>query len=300
MSTLDVASITAQAAGSEPPSLKHCTAMSSLRRSTKILDRHLTLIAIVYIRQSTPQQVIQHRESRERQYGLARVVVDLGWSRDHVLVIDDDQGQSGKTTTDRNGFRRVVAEVTMGHVGLVAGIELSRLVRSTKEWLNLIEICALCGTLLADEDGVYDPRDPNDRLLLGLKATISEYELVLMSNRLGKNKLNKAQRGELFQNVWIGYVKCSSDRVVRQGLSLPPAEQDTAGDSSVSRAQPGPVGVATTDVGDGLPDPASPHLCRSLRLRASTSESRRGQGRLDGERQGRALRSHDAMASPDT
>ena len=214
MSTLDVVSITAPAAGSEPPSLNHCAAKSSLRRSTKILDRHLALIAIVYIRQSTPQQVIQHRESRERQYGLARVVVDLGWSRDHVLVIDDDQGQSGKTTADRNGFRRVVAEVTMGHVGLVAGIELSRLVRSTKEWLNLIEICALCGTLLADEDGVYDPRDPNDRLLLGLKATISEYELVLMSNRLGKNKLNKAQRGELFQNVWIGYIKCSSDRVV--------------------------------------------------------------------------------------
>jgi DNA invertase Pin-like site-specific DNA recombinase len=214
MSALDIASISGPVAGLEPPSLNHCAAKSSLRRSTKILDRHLALIAMIYIRQSTPHQVIEHRESRERQYGLARVVVDLGWSRDRVIVIDDDQGQSGKTTADRNGFQRVVAEVTMGHVGLVAGIELSRLIRSTKEWLNLIEICALCGTLLADEDGVYDPRDPNDRLLLGLKATISEYELVLMSNRLGKSKLNKAQRGELFQNVSTGYIKCSSDRVV--------------------------------------------------------------------------------------
>jgi DNA invertase Pin-like site-specific DNA recombinase len=213
MSARDVANITAPVAGLEPASLNHCVTAPSLRRSTKILDRHLALIAIIYIRQSTFQQVIEHRESRERQYGLARVVVDLGWSRDRVLVIDEDQGQSGKTTADRDGFQRIVAEVTMGHVGLVAGIELSRLIRSTKEWLNLIEICAVFGTLLADEDGVYDPRDPNDRLLLGLKATITEYELVLMSNRLGKNKLNKAQRGELFQNVPTGYTKCSSDRV---------------------------------------------------------------------------------------
>jgi DNA invertase Pin-like site-specific DNA recombinase len=220
MNAIDVVSMTALVADSEPEPLKQCTAAFFLRRSNKILDYHLDRDVIVYVRQSSTHQVLNHRESRERQYGLVRVAVDLGWSKDRVRVIDDDQGESGKAIANRTGFLRLLAEVTMGHVGLVLGIEMSRLARSNKEWLGLVEVCTVFGSLLADEDGVYDPRDPNDRLLLGLKGTISEYELVLMSNRLLKNRLSKAQRGELFQNVPIGYIKCSSERVV-----LDPDEQ---------------------------------------------------------------------------
>jgi DNA invertase Pin-like site-specific DNA recombinase len=213
MTIRDAVRTGASTAGSESPP-ERSTRVSGVSRSSKILEFHLDRIAIVYIRQSTAHQVLNHRESRERQYGLVDVAVGLGWSDDRVQVIDDDQGQSGKTAADRTGFQRIIAEVTMGHVGLVVGIEISRLARSNKEWLGLVELCAVFGTLLADEEGVYDPRDPNDRLLLGLKGTISEYELVLMANRLLGARLNKARRGELFQNVPVGYIKCSSSRVV--------------------------------------------------------------------------------------
>jgi DNA invertase Pin-like site-specific DNA recombinase len=140
-------------------------------RSTKIRDRHLDRLAIVYVRQSSPQQVVEHRESRERQYALADTAVALGWAKDRVQIIDDDQGLSGKTAASRLGFQRLLAEVTMGHVGLVLGLEMSRLSRCSKDWHHLLEVCALFGTLLADQDGVYDPQDSNDRLLLGLKSS---------------------------------------------------------------------------------------------------------------------------------
>ena len=182
-------------------------------RSLKILDRHLDLIAIVYVRQSDPQQVLNHRESRERQYALADLAAAWGWPRDRILIIDDDQGLSGRTADQRSGFQRILAEVTMEHVGLVLGIEMSRIARNNKDWHNLLEMCAIFGTLLADEDGVYDPQDTNDRLLLGLKGTISEFELVTMRNRLERGRLHKAQRGELFHRVPTGYIKLSSDRV---------------------------------------------------------------------------------------
>jgi DNA invertase Pin-like site-specific DNA recombinase len=138
-------------------------------RSPKILDLHLDRLAVVYIRQSDPQQVLNHRESRERQYGLADHAVALGWPRDRVLVIDEDQGLSGRSADGRGGFQRLLAEVTMEHVGLILGIEMSRIARNNRDWHNLLEMCALFGTVLADEDGVYDPQDSNDRLLLGLK-----------------------------------------------------------------------------------------------------------------------------------
>ena len=173
-------------------------------RSPKILDLHLDRLAVVYVRQSDPQQVLNHRESRERQYALADHAVALGWPRDRVLVIDDDQGQSGRTADQRGGFQRLLAEVTMEHVGLILGIEMSRIARNNKDWHNLLEMCAIFGTLLADEDGVYDPQDTNDRLLLGLKGTISEFELVTMRNRLERGRLHKAQRGELFHRVPCG------------------------------------------------------------------------------------------------
>jgi DNA invertase Pin-like site-specific DNA recombinase len=182
-------------------------------RSPKILDRHLDRLAIDYVRQSDPHQVLNNRESRERQYALADHAVALGWPRDRVMVIDEDQGQSGRTADQRVGFQRLLAEVTMEHVGLILGIDMSRIARNNRDWHNLLEMCAIFGTLLADQDGIYDPRDTNDRLLLGLKGTISEFELVTMRNRLEGGRLNKAQRGELFHQVPTGYVKLSAERV---------------------------------------------------------------------------------------
>jgi DNA invertase Pin-like site-specific DNA recombinase len=183
------------------------------RRSPKIRDRHLDLLAVVYIRQSSPQQVLDHKESRERQYELVHQALALGWPADRVLVIDDDQGRSAKEPDRRHGFQRLLAEVTMDHVGLVLGLEMSRLSRTSRDWHHLLEVCALFGTLLADQDGVYDANDTNDRLLLGLKGTISEFELITMRNRLDRGRLHKAERGELFSKVPCGYVKLPSGEV---------------------------------------------------------------------------------------
>src|SRR3984957_18261372 len=185
-----------------------------------VTDWHLGLLAIVYIRQSTPQQILDHRESRERQYALVNLAVALGWPRDRVLVIDDDQGLSGTTAENRSGFHRILAEVTMEHVGLIIGIEMSRLARSNEDWHHLLQMCSVFGTVLADEDGLYDPRDPNDRLLLGLKGTMSEYELITMHNRLERGKLHKARRCELILSVPCGYLKLPTGEAV-----LDPDEQ---------------------------------------------------------------------------
>jgi DNA invertase Pin-like site-specific DNA recombinase len=185
-----------------------------------ITDWHLGLLAIVYIRQSSPQQILDHRESRERQYALVNYAVALGWPSDRVLVIDDDQGLSGTTAENRSGFHRILAEVTMEHVGLILGIEMSRLARSNMDWHHLLQMCDVFGTILGDEDGLYDPRDPNDRLLLGLKGTMSEYELITMHKRLQGAKRQKAERGEMIQSVPCGYVKLPTGEVV-----LDPDEQ---------------------------------------------------------------------------
>ena len=142
----------------------------------KILSRHLARLAVVYVRQSTPQQVLNHQESTRLQYGLVHRATELGWSEARVLVIDDDLGQSGATAEGRQGFQRLVAEVGLDHVGLVLGVDMSRLARSSKDWHQLLEMCALFGTLIADLDGIYDSSQYNDRLLLGLKGTMSEAE----------------------------------------------------------------------------------------------------------------------------
>ncbi len=204
----------------EVPPVAEFTGRSGMLRSSKILDFHLDRLAVVYLRQSDPQQVLNHRESRERQYALADHAVALGWPRDRVMIIDDDQGRSGKTADRRGGFQRILAEVTMEHVGLILGIEMSRIARNNKDWHNLLEMCAIFGTILTDEDGVYDTQDVNDRFVLGLKGTISEFELVTMRNRLERGRLHKAQRGELFFRAPTGYVKLSTDRV-----ELDPDEQ---------------------------------------------------------------------------
>ena len=212
MSRHDPSSQPDRATAAKPP-IEEPIRQPRVLRSPKILDLHLDRIAIVYVRQSDPQQVLNNRESRERQYALADHAVALGWPRDRVMVIDEDQGQSGRTADQRDGFQRILAEVTMEHVGLILGIEMSRIARNSRDWHNLLEMCAVFGTILADEDGVYDPRDTNDRLLLGLKGTISEFELVTMRNRLERGRLNKAQRGELFHRVPTGYIKLSPERV---------------------------------------------------------------------------------------
>jgi DNA invertase Pin-like site-specific DNA recombinase len=139
-------------------------------RPSKVQACHLQRRAVVYIRQSTPQQVIEHRESADRQYSLVHRAVDLGWPTAQVEVIDEDQGLSGKTAEGRLGFQRLLAEVGLDHVGIILGLEMSRLARCNKDWHQLLELCGIFRTLLADQDGLYDPTDYNDRLLLGLKA----------------------------------------------------------------------------------------------------------------------------------
>jgi DNA invertase Pin-like site-specific DNA recombinase len=178
----------------------------ALSRSVKITSAHLAEIPIVYVRQSSPQQVLKNRESTERQYNFAEQAVAFGWPRDRVLTIDEDLGKSGRTAEGRTGFQRLVEEVKLGHVGMVLGLELSRLARSSKDWHAFFEMCAVFGTLIADEDGVYDANDPNDRLVLGMKGIMSEMELHVMRNRLDHGRRNKARRGELFYSVPRGYV----------------------------------------------------------------------------------------------
>lgn len=180
----------------------------------KIQSWHRDRLAVVYVRQSTRQQVIDHGESTRLQYGLAERATALGWSRRRVLIIDEDLGRSGASAVDRTGFQRLVTEVTMDHVGLVLGIEMSRLARAGKDWHQLLELCALSRTLLADVDGVYDPNDYNDRMLLGLKGVVSEVELHLIKTRMRSGVLAKASRGELVLPLPMGFVRRPSGEVV--------------------------------------------------------------------------------------
>ena len=186
----------------------------------KVRSRHRDRLAVVYIRQSTLQQVERHQESTRLQYGLVDRARHLGWARERVLVIDEDLGRSGASAEGRPGFQRLVAEVGLGRVGLVLGVEMSRLARSCRDWHQLLEICALRDTLIADSDGIYDPATYNDRLLLGLKGTLSEAELHLLKSRLHEGRRAKAERGELFFNLPRGYVRHVSGEV-----TLDPDEQ---------------------------------------------------------------------------
>ena len=190
------------------------------RLEGKIGPRHRDRLAVVYVRQSTAAQVQVHTESTRLQYGLAERAAALGWAASRVLIIDDDLGHSASGADARPGFQRLVSEVGLDHAGIVLGIEMSRLARSGREWHQLLELCALSGTLLGDLDGVYDPADHNDRLLLGLKGTISEAELHLIKQRMWSGRLAKARRGELAVPLPSGYVRRPSGEVV-----LDPDEQ---------------------------------------------------------------------------
>ncbi len=184
-------------------------------RSDKLTDEHFARMAIVYVRQSTQHQVLEHRESTARQYALVDRAIALGWPRAAVEVIDEDQGHSGSSAEGRSGFQRLLAEVSSDRVGLILGLEMSRLARSCKDWHALLELCSIYRTLLADADGLYDPSQYNDRLLLGLKGTMSEAELHILKSRLQQGMWNKAERGEVLNHPPIGYVRTpASDFVI--------------------------------------------------------------------------------------
>ena len=190
----------------------------------KIMPEHLARSAFVYVRQSTAYQVVNNLESQRRQYGLVERARQLGW--DDVQVVDDDLGKSGGGTT-RPGFEKLLAAICEGRVGAVVSLEASRLARNGRDWHTLLEFCGLVGTLIVDEDAVFDPRSPNDRLLLGMKGTMSEMELSVFRQRSMEAMRQKARRGELHLTVAVGYVKTEDgrlekdpDRRVQDGISL--------------------------------------------------------------------------------
>jgi DNA invertase Pin-like site-specific DNA recombinase len=191
-----------------------------MNTSQKVTTDHVRRLAYLYVRQSSLQQVHDHRESTVRQYDLKGRAQALGWTADRIQVIDEDQGLSGASATERDGFQRLVADVGLGRVGLVMGLEVSRLARNSSDWHRLLEICALTETLILDEDGIYDPAHFNDRLLLGLKGTMSEAELHVLRARLIGGQMNKARRGELWMKPPIGFVVNA-----RGQLTLDPDEQ---------------------------------------------------------------------------
>lgn len=188
--------------------------------TAKIQNIHCERLAFVYVRQSTPLQVVENRESTERQYHLRERAIELGWPPSRVEVIDEDQGRSGSTAAHRTGFQRLTSEVSLGKVGIVFMLEASRLARNNSDWYRLIEICGVSGTLIADESAVYNPREPNDRLLLGVKGTLSEAELFTLRTRLYEGRWNKARKGLLHFPLPVGYVVTADG-----GWSLDPDTQ---------------------------------------------------------------------------
>jgi DNA invertase Pin-like site-specific DNA recombinase len=185
-----------------------------MNAQSKVTDAHLQRAAYLYVRQSTLRRVLENTESTQRQYGLRRRALSLGWREEQIVVIDNDLGQSGASQQERAGFQRLVAEVGLGQAGIVMGLEVSRLARNCADWHHLLEICALTHTLILDEDGLYDPGHCNDRLLLGLKGTMSEAELHVLKARLLGGILSKAQRGELKLPLPVGLVYDQEQKVM--------------------------------------------------------------------------------------
>ena len=181
----------------------------------KIRAKHLSRTGYVYIRQSTTYQVMANTESTMRQYALKERMTALGWDSSLVKVIDSDLGISGTKADNREGFQKLMADVANGLVGAVACIEASRLSRSSSDWMRLIEICTMTDTLIIDSDGIYDPNDFNDRILLGMKGTMSEAEIHFLQERMRGGLLNKAKRGELCSFLPIGYDFDPDGRVIK-------------------------------------------------------------------------------------
>src|SRR5215831_979464 len=184
--------------------------------SPKIQRAHHERLAMVYVRQSRPQQLIRHPESTRVQYGLVDRALALGWPQAQVVVIDEDLGKSAASASERSGFQRLVAEVSLAHVGIILGLEMSRLARSKCDWHQLLEVCAIFGTLIGDLDGMYDPTDYNDRLLLGLKGAMSEAELHVLKLRMMAGKRAKPARGALGMPVRMGYVRRPSGELAKE------------------------------------------------------------------------------------
>lgn len=183
-------------------------------KQEKVRAEHRARNAYLYVRQSTLRQVLENVESTKRQYALRERAVALGWDAQQIVVIDSDLGQSGASAADREGFQKLVTEVGLGRAGIVLGLEVSRLARNSTDWHRLIELCALTNTLILDEDGVYDPGQFNDRLLLGLKGTMSEAELHILRSRMRGGILNKARRGELAIPLPAGFLYDGNQRVI--------------------------------------------------------------------------------------
>ena len=191
--------------------------------NSKITEQHRSRPAYIYVRQSTSAQVLHHQESTERQYALRAMALELGWSEPTIRTLDRDLGMTGTEMTRREDFKTLVADVSMGQVGAVFALEVSRLARSNLDWHRLLELCALTATLVIDEDGCYDPSDFNDGLLLGLKGTMAQAELHFLHARLQGGKLNKAKKGELRFPLPVGY--CYDE----QGRIVPDADAEVRG-----------------------------------------------------------------------
>ena len=189
----------------------------------KITEHHHSRLAYVYLRQSTPGQVLHHQESTERQYALREKAEELGWNEAAIRTLDRDLGKSGAQMAGREDFKTLVADVSMGQVGAVLALEASRLSRSDLDWHRLLELCALTKTLVIDEDGCYDPSDFNDGLLLGLKGTMAQAELHFLRTRLLGGKLNKAKKGELRFTLAVGF------RYDEQGRTILDPDEEVRG-----------------------------------------------------------------------
>src|SRR5215213_1008555 len=184
-------------------------------RSELITDRHLARRAVIYIRQSSPHQVLTNQESLRLQYDLRQRAFGLGWREEDVEIIDADLGLSGAAAVHREGFKDLIARVTLGQVGIVLSSEVTRLTRNCSDWYPLLDLCGYRDCLIADRDGVYDPGTANGRLLLGLKGTISEVELHTLRGRLTADLINKAERGELALALPVGLVRDPSGVVTK-------------------------------------------------------------------------------------
>ena len=210
----------------------------------KVTTAHLSRLAYLYVRQSTLRQVFENTESTHRQYALRERAVALGWPLDRIVVIHSDLGQSGTSAADREGFQRLVTEVGLGRVGIVLGLEVSRLARNSTDWHRLLELCALGDTLILDEDGLYDPAHFNDRLLLGLKGTMSEAELHVLKARLRGGILSRARRGELKQMVLSAL--CMTRTIVSSSIRMPRSRGQCVC-SSKPLSEPDPVWPRTRE-----------------------------------------------------